>query len=305
MSTALAASRFTRACRTPTRPREDRVWTRHASGVLARVQPASPEEEEVRAWAASLADGPWPPPGAIPVEVDDLYGEMAELGLEYGPAFACVRGAWRLGEELFCEVALGESEQAQAGWLRRSPRIVGCRAAGHGGAAERRCGTGAEEHGKGLRLPFVFNGVRLHSTGRRRVACESRSRGCRCDVDGGIRRARGACRVDALADAQGRGPGPVRAGSPRSCTVVVRDGLDRACGRPGELPLVRGALGCGWSACVRRNLARPSGMPRASGPGFSTRSDQQRKCRACCGSHRLWGDRWWYFVGVLVDAGGG
>ena len=88
---------------------EDALWTRHASGVLAGAQrPRRRRRAGGRGWLRSPVAS-WPPPGAIPVEVEDLYGEMAELGFEYGPAFACVRGAWRLGEELFCEVALGES----------------------------------------------------------------------------------------------------------------------------------------------------------------------------------------------------
>ncbi len=147
---------------------EDALWTRHASGVLAAGRPASSEEEEEeegwRVGVASLAGGAWPPPGAVAVEVEDLYDELSESGLEYGPAFVCVRGAWRLGEELFCEVALGESEQAQAGGYGVHPVLLD--GALHGMAARLNGGgAGAGVDGEGLRLPFAFDGVRLHGRG--------------------------------------------------------------------------------------------------------------------------------------------
>ncbi len=143
---------------------EDALWTRHASGVLAAGQPASLEEEGWRAGVASLAGGAWPPPGAVAVEVEDLYDELGESGLEYGPAFVCVRGAWRLGEELFCEVALGESEQAQVGGYGVHPVLLD--GALHGMAVQLNGGgAGAGVDSEGLRLPFAFDGVRLHSRG--------------------------------------------------------------------------------------------------------------------------------------------
>ncbi len=151
---------------------EDAAWARHASGVLAGAQSVS-AEEEVRARAASLAGGSWPPRGAIALDIEDLYGEMAELGLEYGPAFACVRGAWRRGEELFCEVALGESEQAQAGSYGVHPALLD--AALHGMVGQPNGGRGMVR-AQGL-APAVC--VQRGAAAQRwccRAACGARSR---------------------------------------------------------------------------------------------------------------------------------
>ncbi|MGW0642020.1 type I polyketide synthase [Streptomyces badius] len=71
-------------------------WTRHASGVL--VPTGAPEP-------AGLAE--WPPPGAEPLDVEELYDGFAESGFRYGPAFRGLRAAWRRGDEVFSEVRLG------------------------------------------------------------------------------------------------------------------------------------------------------------------------------------------------------
>ncbi len=141
---------------------EEAEWTRHASGVLAPVQAESTGVGDGLARVASLAGGSWPPAGAIPVDIEDLYGELAAIGLDYGPAFTCVRGAWRLGEELFCEVSLEEAEEAQAGDYGVHPVLLD--AALHG-MLEGSDGGSAGVGGGGLRLPFAFSGVRLHSKG--------------------------------------------------------------------------------------------------------------------------------------------
>ncbi len=146
---------------------EDPAWTRHATGVLAPAQAASPEPESPWARAASHASGHWPPPGAIPVDTEDLYGEMAATGFDYGPAFACLRGVWQLGEELFCEVSLGESEQAQAGGYGIHPALLD--AAMHGIVGQLNGDTGASAtagaDSGGVPLPFAYSGVQLHSRG--------------------------------------------------------------------------------------------------------------------------------------------
>ncbi|NEC22289.1 polyketide synthase dehydratase domain-containing protein, partial [Streptomyces parvus] len=71
-------------------------WTRHASGVL--VPTGAPEP-------AGLTE--WPPPGAEPLDVEELYDGFAESGFRYGPAFRGLRAAWRRGDEVFSEVRLG------------------------------------------------------------------------------------------------------------------------------------------------------------------------------------------------------
>ncbi len=119
--------------------RED--WTAHATGVLAPAAAAHP---------ATLAE--WPPAGAEPVAVTGFYDTLAASGFGYGPAFRGLRAAWRLGEEIYAEVALPE-QQASAFGLH--PALLD--AALHA--------LGLRDGETGPRLPFAWTGVTLHATG--------------------------------------------------------------------------------------------------------------------------------------------
>ncbi|OLZ63797.1 beta-ketoacyl synthase [Streptomyces sp. IMTB 2501] len=79
----------------------DGEWTRHATGVLAPR--TTPEPAAVTSW---------PPAGAVPVDVTGTYDHLAEQGYHYGPLFRCLRGAWRLGEEVCAELALPDADAA-------------------------------------------------------------------------------------------------------------------------------------------------------------------------------------------------
>ena len=68
-------------------------WTRNAAGTLA---PAT-------ALAVPTA-GAEVPAGAEPLAVELLYEQLADAGIEYGPAFQGLRTAWREGGEIFAEV---------------------------------------------------------------------------------------------------------------------------------------------------------------------------------------------------------
>ncbi|MEV1121016.1 type I polyketide synthase [Actinosynnema sp. NPDC049800] len=85
----------------------DASWTSHADGVLTASDARS-------AWEPPAE---WPPAGATPVEVADAYERMAERGYDYGPAFQGLRAAWRLGDEVFADVALPEQVQRGAGFV--------------------------------------------------------------------------------------------------------------------------------------------------------------------------------------------
>ncbi len=140
---------------------EEGVWVCHASGTLA------PEEESVQEQAAMLAGEAWPPADCEPVAVEDLYDRLAELGYEYGPVFQGVEAAWRRGEEVFVEVSLSEDQRAQAASFGLHPALLD--AAFHTAALGLlEDGVNGESHAGasgGARLPFSWNGVRLHATG--------------------------------------------------------------------------------------------------------------------------------------------
>ncbi|MFI7195450.1 type I polyketide synthase [Nocardia nova] len=79
-------------------------WVRHAEGIVTRAVPALDEQ----------LDADWPPAGASPVEVGELYSRLSEQGYEYGAAFRGLRRMWRRGEETFAEAELPEQLDAAA-----------------------------------------------------------------------------------------------------------------------------------------------------------------------------------------------
>ncbi|MGC4766977.1 SDR family NAD(P)-dependent oxidoreductase [Micromonospora sp. DT46] len=118
-------------------------WTQHASGLLD----AAGEAEA--GWA-----GEWPPADAVPAPVEELYDRIADLGVDYGPAFRGLVAAWRRGDELLAEVAL--PVDAPAGRFGLHPALLD--AALHPISLA----TGADGP---LRLPFSWHGVRVLTTG--------------------------------------------------------------------------------------------------------------------------------------------
>ncbi|MET9359213.1 SDR family NAD(P)-dependent oxidoreductase [Streptomyces sp. NPDC006617] len=114
----------------------DAPWTRHATGSLA---PAGTPPT-----APGLAV--WPPTGAEPLPVTDLYERLADRGYAYGPAFRALHAAWRSGDTLYAEVR----PTVDADGFALHPAVLD--AALHALLAE-----DAVE----LKLPFSFGGVRL------------------------------------------------------------------------------------------------------------------------------------------------
>ncbi len=152
-------------------------WVRCASGVVAGGElPEVPCD-----WAAA-----WPPAGASPVDVAGGYAALAELGYGYGPAFAGVRAVWADGEDRYADVAAPDDLDVTGFGLHPAlldaafhPLILG----GDAGS---------------LKLPFVFQGVRLAAAGA--TALRVRLRVTGDDVE--VRAADGAGRlvfgIDAL-----------------------------------------------------------------------------------------------------------
>ncbi|ATL71963.1 polyketide synthase [Nocardia terpenica] len=135
----------------------DSRWTRHATGTVterAATPPAEPES--------------WPPPGATPVPVDDLYDRFDASGYRYGPAFRGVRAAWRRGNEIFTEVALPDRDDRAASAYGVHPALLD--AALHGmrlGPADGAAAAAAEPGT--AQVPFSWNTVTLHAVGATRL----------------------------------------------------------------------------------------------------------------------------------------
>ncbi|MEB3962956.1 SDR family NAD(P)-dependent oxidoreductase, partial [Streptomyces kunmingensis] len=123
----------------------DPVWIRHATGFLTTAPAGPPGTEDAAAW---------PPTGAEPVELDDMYEQLADGGLGYGPAFQGLRAMWRRKSEVFAEVALPVEAGRDTGFGIHPALLDACL---HPDVIE---AAGGE-----LRLPFAWSGVRLHMAG--------------------------------------------------------------------------------------------------------------------------------------------
>ncbi|MFI0822800.1 type I polyketide synthase, partial [Streptomyces sp. NPDC021115] len=119
-------------------------WTQHATGVLAVV-------DDLAGTGFDAAN--WPPAGAEPVDLDECYERFADSGFEYGPVFQGLRAVWRLGAELFAEVALGEGADVSGFGVHPALLDAVLHAAAFTG--------GTTDRG----LPFAWEGVSLHASG--------------------------------------------------------------------------------------------------------------------------------------------
>ncbi|MDB1090445.1 polyketide synthase dehydratase domain-containing protein, partial [Streptomyces sp. ACA25] len=127
-------------------------WTRHAEGLFSATPASHPAPLTV-----------WPPAGAEPLDVADLYPELNAVGLAYGPVFQSLHAAWRTPEGLCVEVALpGNADTAGFG-LHPALLDSALHGLGLGGVLDDATGTAT------ARLPFSWAGVSLHAAGADRL----------------------------------------------------------------------------------------------------------------------------------------
>ncbi|NUT09801.1 MAG: acyltransferase domain-containing protein, partial [Nonomuraea sp.] len=88
-------------------------WTLHAQGELS-----------AEATEPGFDVAVWPPVDAQPVTVDDLYDDMARIGLEYGPTFQGLARAWTRPGEVFAEIVLPEEAHAEASRFGVHPALL-------------------------------------------------------------------------------------------------------------------------------------------------------------------------------------
>ncbi|MFI1019125.1 SDR family NAD(P)-dependent oxidoreductase, partial [Streptomyces sp. NPDC020965] len=135
-------------------PAAQERWTHHASGTLAPTTRTDTEDTGLSVW---------PPHGATPLPVTDIYPRLNRTGLEYGPLFQGLRAAWRSGEEIYAEVALPDHQDdtAAPGDYGVHPALLD--AALH--AIGFHLGDRATDiEGQGW-LPFSWTGAALHAVG--------------------------------------------------------------------------------------------------------------------------------------------
>nr|WP_142196689.1 type I polyketide synthase [Streptomyces calvus] len=125
------------------------TWVLHARGLLTPAAPTSaPDWSQV-----------WPPVAGEPVDGQQVYRALGDLGFGYGPVFRGVRAAWSRGEEVFADLALDTDTAARATDFGLHPALLDAvfhAAVGHlveGGPDGR------------VPLPFAFDGVQLARSG--------------------------------------------------------------------------------------------------------------------------------------------
>ncbi|MCX4852218.1 type I polyketide synthase [Streptomyces canus] len=123
-------------------------WTRHAAGVLAPATSGAPADEDLTVW---------PPRNAEPLDSSDLYTQT--LANVYGPAFHCLRAAWRRGADIFAEVELPEQVAFQSAAFGLHPALLD--AALHAAVLVEE----DRDLGGTLEMPFAWTDVELHAVG--------------------------------------------------------------------------------------------------------------------------------------------
>ncbi|WP_444545637.1 SDR family NAD(P)-dependent oxidoreductase, partial [Streptomyces parvus] len=130
----------------------DGGWVRHATGILAPARPTAGEPLDQ-----------WPPQDAQPVALDDFYAAVAAAGLDYGPLFQGLRGAWRAADGVvYADVALpavaDDADSPDAENFGLHPALFD--AALHCAAL-----SGPAQNDPAVRVPFSWSGVTLHAKG--------------------------------------------------------------------------------------------------------------------------------------------
>ena len=135
------------------RPGPGAPWTRHATGQLA-PQPAPAPFPDLTAW---------PPAGSTPLDTTGLYGQLADAGLGYGPAFQGVTSAWTHPDgTVYADIALPDGTRTDGHLIH--PALLD--AALHPAAAlTGGAGNGSGPGGTAPRLAFEWAGITLHAAG--------------------------------------------------------------------------------------------------------------------------------------------
>jgi acyl carrier protein len=115
-------------------------WARHAHGFLIPHGPPTADESSPT----------WPPAGADPLDIAQLYGRLSDAGYHCPPDQQCISAAWRHDNEAFAELRLPDGVPADGfgvhpALLDASLQLL---------AAD-----------EGMRLPVSLFGATVHSSG--------------------------------------------------------------------------------------------------------------------------------------------
>ncbi len=240
-------------------------WLAPCPGAARRQRAAVPPRVEA-----------WPPTGAAPIEIADLYELLEDAGLSYGPAFQEPAPAWRAGDDLYVEVAaLPEELAAKRQCLRDSPGIARQRPARRPGGDR-----GSERRPD---LPFAWRGVRLSAARRRRAAGADLSAGAGVPKTASASRHRRRERIPARGGGVARPPPAFARTRCRGALAA----LDRECllevswqrAARGSAPGIGAAEAAPSCGGCRRPARRAVPKPHAGAP-----AKRSRRCRRGSGT---------------------
>ncbi|WP_231115002.1 type I polyketide synthase, partial [Lentzea aerocolonigenes] len=139
---------------------------RRSIAVYSRLDPDTPWLEHCTGFlssgTASTFDATtWPPAGAEAVALEGFYERFADNGFAYGPSFQGLRAAWKLGDDVYAEVAVDDENDRYG----LHPALLD--AALH--AADLTASNGG--------MPFAWEGVSLHANGASALRVRIRPQG--------------------------------------------------------------------------------------------------------------------------------
>ncbi|MCK9921593.1 SDR family NAD(P)-dependent oxidoreductase, partial [Frankia sp. AgPm24] len=137
---------------------DDEPWTRHATGVLTLDGPPAADPRSAGGEDDLTS---WPPAGGVPLDITDLYEDLARAGFDYGPAFQGLQRAWSVGDDLCAEVGLPVRQQDEAARFGLHPALLD--------AALHAIGLGLLPGSTVGSVPFSWGNVSLHAAGAGRL----------------------------------------------------------------------------------------------------------------------------------------
>jgi len=108
----------------------------------------------------SSTERPELPEEAQQVDIEHIYGRLADRGLRYGPAFRNLRAVWSHGEEVYARAGLDGASAGDDGYLLH-PALFD--------AALQTALVPDLDRDDSTFLPFALRGIRLHKAGARTV----------------------------------------------------------------------------------------------------------------------------------------
>jgi mycoketide-CoA synthase len=136
-------------------------WTCHANGVVSLIE----HGEQV---GLDIGTDTWPPADAIPVDIDDFYDQLLQVGHSYGDAFQGVRAVWRRDTDLFAQVVLPDGVRAEAEQFTLHPALLD--------AALQPLLLDVIPSGQ-ARMPFSINRIQVHGSGASELRVRSTAHG--------------------------------------------------------------------------------------------------------------------------------